>query len=56
MPENPQIPQNDGKTPITQDPMQSLDTIIKGVLEGETRLESAKLSIEEIFNNRQRFK
>jgi len=39
-----------------EQPMQSLDTIIKGVLEGETRLESAKMSIEDIFNNRQTFK
>lgn len=32
------------------------ETIIKGILEGETRLESARMTMDEIFNDRQAFK
>ena len=34
----------------------TIDSIILGILEGETRLHSSTMSIEEIFNNRQAFK
>jgi len=40
---------------VDSDP-DSLDSFIKGIIEGETRLVAAKLSIEDIFSDRDKFK
>uniref|UniRef100_A0A6B2L568 Band 7 domain-containing protein n=1 Tax=Arcella intermedia TaxID=1963864 RepID=A0A6B2L568_9EUKA len=33
-----------------------IDTLVKGILEGETRIQSAQMTIEQIFNDRKAFK
>ena len=35
---------------------QHIEQLVKGILEGETRLQAASMTIEEIFNNRRAFK
>jgi len=40
----------------SQQDAKSLDHLIRGIIEGETRVLSAKMTIEELFNNRDRFK
>ena len=41
---------------ISDSGQSEMDSLVKGIIEGETRVVAARLSIEEMFSNRQNFK